>query len=438
LNKRRYKMLLIQPRHKSNVKIGKKVYMSTLTLPVVASLTPENYDVDLLDENVERNRFDGQYDIVGITAMTGTATRAYEIADRYRKMSIPVILGGVHPTLMPDDAIPHADAIVMGEAEGVWHRLLADFEKGKLQKIYRNDKKPDLTGLPIPRRELLKNKLYLNIPKVETSRGCPFDCSFCSTTKFFGRGMRYRPVEEVVEELKRLKKMFVFFTDNNIVGNVAYAKKLFKALIPLKIRWLSQGSINMANDDELIRLAKKSGCQGMLIGFESISDNVIKNVGKGVNKIKEYEQQIKKLHKHRIGIIGCFVLGFDEEDEGIFQRTLNFIKKTRIEMPQLTLLTPFPGTRLREFLEKEGRILHNFWEKYDTTHVVFKPYRITVEELRKQYDWLSSQVYSKRAIFVRIMRSFRYHWRQPFRLFGYWRVNIVYRLLWRAGSDGDY
>lgn len=438
MNSNNYRLLLIQPAHKSNVKIHNKVYMSTLTLPVVASLTPDNYLVDLLDENVEEIKFDGTYDIVGITAMTGTAPRAYQIADEYRKMGITVVLGGVHPTLMPDDALPHADAILMGEAEEIWPKLLSDFEQGRLQKTYRSENKPDLTDLPIPKRELLKNKLYINIPKVETSRGCPFDCSFCSTTKFFGKGMRYRPVEEVAEELRKLKSRFVFFTDNNIVGNIAYAKRLFKALIPLKIRWLSQGSINMANDEELIKLAKKSGCQGMLIGFESLSEDVIKNVGKNVNRIKEYEHQIKLLHKHRIAIIGCFVLGFDEEDENIFQRTLNFIKRTRIEIPQLTLLTPFPGTKLREFLEKEGRILHNLWEKYDTTHVVYKPLKMTVDELRKRYNWLSGKLYSKWAIFLRLLKSSRYHWRQPLRLFGYWRVNIIYRMLWLTGNDGDY
>jgi len=431
------KILLIQPYHPSNVKLFGKMYMSQLTLPVLAALTPSGHEIKIVDENVETINFNEDADLVGISLLTPTAERGYGIAKEFKDRGIPVVLGGVHPSLCPDEAMEHCDAVVIGEAEGVWSQLLTDFENRKMKQIYKSDKKPDLKNLPRPRRELVKDDYYVNIPKVEVSRGCPFNCSFCSTTKFFGRKMRYRPVEDVIEELKEIDVKFVFFTDNNIVGNPKYAKELFRALIPLKIKWISQGSLNVANDKELLKLARKSGCVGLLIGFESLSAKALSAMGKVVNKAEEYKAAIKRLHKEKIGIIGCFVFGFDEEDQRAFKNTVRFVKKLNIEVPQFTLLTPYPGTALRESMEKTSRILHNQWEKYDTIHTVFKPLRMKVEELRAGYDKACGTEYSYWSMFKRLARSLIYL-KSFYKMLVFWQINIVYRRLYLVSVDDKY
>jgi radical SAM superfamily enzyme YgiQ (UPF0313 family) len=282
------KITFIQPYHKTNVKLFGKVYMSQLTLPLLAALTPDDIEVKIMDENVEPIDFDEPTDLVAITMLTPMAPRAYEIATVFRQKGVKVVLGGVHATHMPQEAAKYADAVVIGEAENVWPQLLTDFKKGQLQKFYSSDTKPDLKELPIPHHNLVKNKFYVNVPKVETSRGCPYRCSFCSTTAMFGNRMRYRPINEVINEIKALKARFVFFTDNNIVGNPRYAKEFFKALIPLKIKWVSQGSLNIARDLELLKLAAKSGCVGILVGIESLVQEALAAMGKKVNKVSQY------------------------------------------------------------------------------------------------------------------------------------------------------
>ncbi len=408
--------------------------MSQLTLPTVAALTPPKHEVKIIDENVESINFSEKVDLVGITLLTPTASRGYEIAKEFMSRDIPVVLGGIHPSLCPEEAINHCHSLLIGEAEGIWPKLLKDFEKGKMKKIYRADFKPDISNLPRPRRELVNENKYVNIPKVEVSRGCPFDCSFCSTTKFFGRKMRYRAIEDVIEELKELKVKFVFFTDNNIIGRPKYAKELFKALIPLKIRWIGQCSINAVKDNQLLKLARQSGCVGLLIGFESLSDQALSAMDKDINKTKEYKEAIKKLHKERIGIIGCFIFGFDEEKSNIFKRTVKYVKKLNIEVPQLTLLTPYPGTILREKMDKMGRIIHNQWEKYDVNHVVFNPLNLKIEELRAGYDKSCRRLYSHWSIFKRLFRSF-FYLKSIYKTLVFLQINIVYRRLFLVSIE---
>lgn len=431
------KVLIIQSKHRSNVKLYGKAYMSQLTLPVLASQIPEGNDIRIIDENVEDIDFSNKADLVCITAMTPAAPRAYEIADEFRKRGVKVLMGGVHVSSLPEEALSHADTIVVGESEGLFPRIFDDLKNDRLKPVYRLVEKPNLSNFPIPRHDLMNSKLYVNIPKVETSRGCPFTCEFCSTTEFFGNKMRYRPVEDVLREVKELDVDFIFFTDNNIIGNPKYAKKLFKELKSTGIRWISQCSINLAKDDELLRLAAEGGCVGMLIGFESLSEQSISSMGKKVNRVEEYSKAIKKIHKAGLGIIGCFVLGFDEDEENIFKKTVRFIAKNNIEMPQLTILTPFPGTVLRKKMEDQNRILHNSWQYYDGTNVVFKPKWMTVKELRARYDWTAHKVYNLRAITWRVLKSFLRH-RNFTKAIIFWQVNVVYRRLWRVALDeGD-
>lgn len=429
----RKKILLIQPKHTSNVRLFGKSYMSQLTLPVLASLTPPRFEVEIVDDNVEEIDFDSKPDIVGITILTPTAERGYQISKEFRSRGVPVVLGGVHATLLPDEAKEHCDVLVIGEAENTWPALLEDFEKGAMKEFYRSERKPSLDCLPEPRRDLVNNHLYVRIPKVEVSRGCPHNCSFCSTTRFFGNRMRYRKIQDVVDEVKRLRTKFVFFTDNNIIGNPQYAKRLFKALRGARVKWVGQASLKLAEDIELLKLARKSGCVGILVGFESLSVESIEKMGKkAVNKVKEYKRAIKRIHRHGIGLIGCFVFGFDEDDETVFSSTVKLVKKLNIEVPQFTLLTPFPGTAIRDKFEEAQRILHNQWDLYDVVHVVFQPLNMSVDELRRNFDEACGSVYSRWATIKRLLRSFVYL-RSLYRVLVFAQINAVYRKLWMVG-----
>ncbi|MDO8735792.1 MAG: radical SAM protein [Thermoleophilia bacterium] len=409
--------------------------MSQLTLPLMAALTPGKHEILVVDENVEPLDFGIAVDLVAITCLTPTAPRAYEIADEFRRVGRRVVLGGVHPSLMAEEAAEHADSVVIGESEELWPLLLEDLENGSLKPRYTAEHKPDLAGLPYPRRDLMKEDAYLNIPKVETSRGCPFRCSFCSTTVFYGPRMRFRPVEEVVAEVKAAEHRFVFFTDNNITANKSYAKRLFRALEPLGIYWLSQGSIDMADDEELMELAERSGCVGMLVGIESLSDENIAEMGKKAsNRVSEYEDKIRIFHKHKIGLIGCFVFGFDGDDKSVFRKTIDFIKRNNIDCPQLTVLTPFPGTSLRCELEAQGRIIHSRWEKYDVGNVVYIPKNMTPEELQRRYNEMCGKVYSRLSIIRRSVRSITYM-KNPYRSFVFMKNSFIYRKLFQASQQ---
>ncbi len=408
--------------------------MSQLTLPLMAALTPSRHEITVLDENVEPIDFDADVDVAAITTLTPTAPRAYEIADEFRRRGKTVVLGGVHPSLMSDEAALHADAVVIGESEEIWPALLADLENGGMKPLYYAEHKPDLAGLPFPRRDLMKEEAYLNIPKVETSRGCPFRCSFCSTTVFYGPRMRFRPVEEVVAEVKAAEHRFVFFTDNNITANRGYAKRLFKALSKVGVYWLSQGSIDMADDAELMELARASGCVGMLVGFESLSEENIAEMGKKAsNRVAEYEDKIRIFHKHKIGLIGCFVFGFDGDDQTVFKKTVDFIIRNNIDCPQLTVLTPYPGTSLRAELEGQGRIIHSRWEKYDVGNVAFIPKKMTPEELQAGYNRTCKKVYSYPSIVRRGIRSL-FYMRNPYRSWVFARNNTIYRKLFEVSQ----
>ena len=413
------KILLISPTWKRKIAARRlqrdKIFkFPPHSLLAVAALTPKDIEVEIIDENIEELDFDKKADLVGITTMTASAPRAYEIADEFRKRGMPVVIGGIHATALPEEAAEHADAVVIGEAEGCWENLLEDFKKkGKegLSKFYRNSEFPDPSKIPIPRRELLEGKGYLLSRFLQISRGCPFNCSFCSVSRFFGKRYRFRPIKDVIEELKgmigkSLRTRFVGFLDDNIVGNVSYAKKLFRALIPYKVLWAGQSSINIAHDDELLELAAKSGCKGLFIGFESISEKSLGEANKLQNKISFYEKAVKKIHQFGIFIEGAFIFGFDHDDKNIFRRTVKFIERVKLDAVQFTILTPLPGTKLYEKLERERRILDRDWSNYDFTHVVFRPKLMSPEELTEGLRWAYRRIYSLPSIFKRLAGSF--------------------------------
>lgn len=373
-----------------------------LSLTTLAGLTDDTWEIVLIDENVDPLDLDSPPDLAGISIMTPLADRGYAIADALRERGVTVVLGGIHPTMMREEAKSHADAVVLGEAELLWPGVLSDFKAGRLQPFYAADAFAELKDLPVPRRDLLNRRAYFFTNTLQTTRGCPHDCEFCSVTSFYGRTYRVRPVEGVIREMDHMGRGFVFFVDDNIVGKPGYAKELFRALIPLRVRWFSQASLAVARDEELLRLAQESGCKGLFIGFESLSQETLKAMGKSMNRVHEYRDAVKRIHDHGIGIQGSFIFGTDGDDETIFSDVLRFIERTHIEAALFSVLTPFPGTRIEAALRLEGRILHRDWAAYDMNHVVFRPKRMTPARLQDGFDWAYRTLYGYRSILTRL------------------------------------
>ncbi|MCM8763816.1 MAG: B12-binding domain-containing radical SAM protein [Candidatus Omnitrophica bacterium] len=379
------------------------IQFSRLTLTTVAALFPSEVDIRIINDSIDEIDFDEKVDMVGITSITCTAPRAYEIADEFRKRKVPVIMGGIHPSALPQEAALHSDAVVIGEAEGIIDKLLSDFKKGRLEKFYSSSERVSLLNLPLPRRDLLSgNKYYKEMDLVQTTRGCPFNCDFCSVSDFFGCTYRTRPIPDIIREVKLLKnRAVIFFVDDNIAGQKDYARELFNALIPLKVRWFSQASIIIARDTELLKLAARSGCKALFIGFESISSNSLRQVGKSMNRVNEYKEGIKRLHDNGIGVIGAFIFGFDSDTNEVFDETIDFIESNRIELASFSILTPLPGTRLYKKLDEEKRIFERDWSKYTCGEVVFKPKLLSVEQLQEGYYLAREKISSYNSIFRR-------------------------------------
>ena len=380
----------------------KSFWFPHLSLTMIAGLTPDEHDVQITDENVDEIDFEEEVDLVGITGMTIHAPRAYEIAKRFRKRGVPVVMGGIHASNLPQEASHHVDSVVIGEAETLWGKVLEDTRKGALKPFYKAKNLCSLKGIPQPRQDLLKKKAYMTTNCVQTTRGCPFDCSFCSVTQFFGQRYRFRPVEDVVEEVKKYSGGFVAFVDDNIAGNFGHAKKLFNALKPLNIKWGSQASLTMARDEELLALAAESGCIAMFVGIESLSQTNLSMLNKSINKVTEYSEAIKKFHDHGIMINGSFMFGLEHDDESVFEKTARFIEDNKIELVTYNILTPLPGTRFYQQMEKESRITDRDWTKYNSGNVVFKPKLMSAETLQNGYHWAAKRTYSYRSILKRV------------------------------------
>ncbi len=424
------KLELIVPATQENIRRRKKGLIPPLGLAMVAAVTPPEVEVSLTDENVTGIDFQKEIDLVGITALTVTAPRAYKIADNFRARGVKVILGGAHPSVLPEEASQHADAVVIGEAEGIWPNLINDFKVNELQRVYRQRERPSLVNLPIPRRDLFAKGAYYVANTLSTTRGCPYSCSFCSVTSFFGHTYRCRPVEEVLKEIETLnQRKLIGFVDDNIVGNPKFAKELFRALLPYKIKWVSQASVNVARDDELLKLAAASGCMALLIGFETLSPANLAAVGKKVNIVDEYEMVIKKIHSHGIAIHGFFILGLDEDDEEAFKRTLHFAQKMRLESAQFAWPIPYPGTALYESLDKTGRIVTKDWSQYES-NVVFEPKLMSRAMLQQRRDWVWREFYSLPSTWRRVGMVHR-------NLRSLWAVNLYYRTFWRRKLEAD-
>ncbi|MCX5919140.1 MAG: radical SAM protein, partial [Deltaproteobacteria bacterium] len=309
---------------------AKKIMFPRLSLPVVASLTPPDFTVKILDEYFDSIDYDQHVDLIGITAMTTQAPRAYQISDEFRKRGKKVIMGGSHATALPEEALNHVDSVVIGEAEGIWNEVLQEFTNHRLRKIYRSSEFPSLKGLPIPRYDLLKQDRYrllkINFP-VQIGRGCPNRCEFCSVNQFFGHRYRHRPIEEIVEEIKRIDRKGIVFVDDNLMGDPEFAKSLFEHLIPLKIRWVGQVSLNVAKDEELLDLAVRSGGALMFIGLETLSPKTIQDMHKTFFHPGEMAELLRKIRSRGIHIRASVIFGFDGDDKEDLEAMVQFLRR---------------------------------------------------------------------------------------------------------------
>lgn len=404
--------------------LSKRHFSYLLSIPVLASLTPAEHEVRVFDENIEEIDYDWGADLVGITVRTMFALRAYEIAGNFRKRGIKTVLGGIHPSMCPEEALEHCDTVVVGEAEGVWPTLLKDTQDGGLKRIYTNPGKVDLKSFGSPRRSALtEDKYFADI--VQTTKGCPFHCEFCSVYAFDGNRIRHKTVEQVVQEIldlqgadTKVKKKSIFFADDNIIADRKFARGLFTALKPYKLNWSCQASINVSEDEEMLKLMKECGCGAILIGFESISEQNLTQMEKNVNLKLNYREAIRKVQSHGILVHSSFILGYDFEEQSAFDELVDFIEEMKLLMPLINILTPFPGTKLFTRLEKEGRILHRDWSRYDAKNVVFRPALLTSEELAEGYRKVIRSVYSFDAIYRKLSH--------------YWSIDF-----WRHSNEVD-
>ena len=389
-----------------------------LSTSLLAGLTPANHQLRIVDESLAEIDFDQEVDLVAITAITPLAPRAYQIADEFRRRGKKVAIGGIHASWLPDEAKVHADSVAVGEADEVWAEMLEDAEKGTMKPFYRQKERTDLSRLPVPRRDLFPPKGYLFHNLIQTTRGCPYDCEFCSVTALHGRSYRMRPVSEVEKEIQSLQrsKAYIFFVDDNLVGNLSHAKELLTMLSQYRLRWVSQGPIHIAEDEEMVSLMAKAGCHGLFIGLESLREENLSLMGKRINRVGAYERGIQKLHDAGIGVYASFVFGYDYDDPAVFDEFLEFAERNRIEGAFLPLLTPFPGTRIYQRLKQEGRILTEDWSKYDMATVVFQPKRMTVEELQEGFWKVNRSFYSVPSMAKRIFHPF--HIRRSLIIFG--------------------
>lgn len=401
------KLLLIHPqnvlqRHATGI-YGRSLRYAPLTMPTLKALVPGELraEVRIVDEMVEDLDFGLEADLVGLTAITGTAARAFEIADRFRARGIPVVMGGVHPTLEPAECLEHADAVVKGYAERTWPVLLRDFAAGRLQRVYEDPEPLDPALIVPPDRSGIHRRDYLGWCTVEMSRGCPNDCEFCISHRFH-RGHLCRPIGDVLAEIRGLKSRLLFFLDPNLIGNREHAKAFFRELIPLRKWWLGCASLDVADDPELLDLMARSGCRGLLMGFESVREATLRSASKSKNLGRSYAEVVDILHAHGILVQACFVFGFDADDVSVFEEAADYMERARFDLPQISIYTPFPGTAVFERMAAEGRILTRDWSLYNGQNVVFRPARMTAEELARGTDLVRRRAYSLRALSRRL------------------------------------
>ena len=425
------KILLISPERERKKEEAFLFRLSFLNLPYIAAISPPGVEVKIVDEAFEKINFGEKVDLVGITAQTPVALRAYQIADEFKKRGIPVVMGGVHASMLPQEALQHADAVVVGEAEEVWPDLIEDLKRGQMRQIYVGSEFINPSSLPLPRRDLLNEKFYFPLKLLETTRGCPHRCDFCGVSKFFGFRYRSRPITEIERELKTLfqvgpvmnpvlkkilsllskdlpyflKRRLLYIIDSNIAGDKRFCLELLSLLKEFDLLWYGHAPVSIAFDQKLLEGFSQSGCIAINIGFESFSTQNLNAMGKGFNQPSRYNEAVKRIHDQGIGIMGTFIVGLDDDDPGVFQRIIDFCIDSKLDWALTFIMAPYPGTDSFLRLEKEGRIFCRDWEKYDSLHVVYQPLRMSVEELEKGMRRIWREVFSTSSICRRILKK---------------------------------
>ena len=388
---------------------------SPLSLAYVAAVTPAGWEVKIADENISPFTYE-EANLVAITAFTSNINRAYELAEIYRDKGIKVIMGGIHASMIPEEVMNYADAIVVGEVEGIWNQVIKDFEQNTLSKKYIGPR-IDLENYDvIPRRELLSPEYIWQ--SVQTSRGCPFNCYFCSVSRYLGKTYRFRRAGDVLKELAAIKEQYIAFVDDNLIGynqeSVQRAKRLFEGMIQNKLnkKWWMQTSINAADDEEVIKLAAKAGCMFVFIGFEAISLNSLKGMKKGVNirtGVDNYKRVVNIFHKYGIGVFGAFIIGNDYETAEYYRELAKFLVRSGIDMFQISILTPLPGTEFMDQMVDENRLVYKEfpkdWSKYRFSYVVHQPHNLDIDLVYQADNYLKRKIYSFPAYQIRLLKA---------------------------------
>ncbi len=435
------KLLLINPvGRRSGFLLSKISTFPPLSLAYVAAATPSDWQIKILDENFDIFTFE-EADLVGITAFTSNINRAYEIARTYRERGIKVVMGGIHVSMLPDEALKYADSVVIGEAEGIWGQVISDFENDHLAPKYEGQR-IDLEKRNIRPRRDLQHPGYL-WTSVQTSRGCPFSCSFCSVTKYLGKEYRQRSDQDVLEELKNIKGKYITFVDDNLIGYTSdsreRARRLFQGMVDLKLskQWWMQTSLNAADDEGLIELAARAGCMFVFIGFETIDKATLKDMRKGVNLrigVENYKKAVQTFHRHGIGVLGAFIIGNDYESDAYYKKLSDFLVNSGIDIFQVSILTPLPGTELMTQVQDAKRSIYQEfpqdWEKYRFSYVVHNPAGVEAETIYIGDNYLKNRLYSFPVYQYRMLRSL-FNLRNLLNFHTVFKLNQSMRKSWR-------
>lgn len=398
-----------------------------ITMPYLAARVPRNWEVIHVDEEAEDIDWNMAADVVGITFHTPSAFHAYDLAARFRSRGICVAMGGPHVTLLPEEASRHADAIFIGEAEGLWEDFLKSFESGTYLRVYQHTSVPSMENIPEARKDLFHRRDHTNGVLFAT-RGCPGQCDFCTIAVMYRHKLRQRPVAEVAAEYASFEGKVIIFWDDDIAADLEYSKRLFRAIAPYRKWWSSQVSVHAGRDDEFLEVAARSGCKQLFLGLESISQQSVAEVNKGFNRVEEYLQIIERIHSHGIAVQAGIVFGFDHDTPEIFADTIEFLERAGVQNATFNILTPFPGTPLFRKMEAEGRILTRDWRRYNSRDdVVYQPKRMSAGELLAGYRYANERFYSLRSTARRLARS-------PVQLWWTLPLNLAYGYQWRRGA----
>jgi radical SAM superfamily enzyme YgiQ (UPF0313 family) len=395
---------LIEPVNK-HAGLRTEFRVPSLVLELLASQTPPDWDVRIIQEPFDRIDFDQEADLVGITVATNTANRAYSIADEYRKRDTKVVMGGIHPTVLPQEALEHCDAVCLAEGETVWRDILQDFKNGKLRPLYKQERTTNLDEYPLLDHERIarRRSRFFDIGTMETSRGCPYDCDFCSVSIIHGRKIRNRPLKPVLTEMESINNRILFFVDNNIISSIPYAKQLFREMIPLKKRWTAQATIAFAKDRELVRLASDAGCFGLLVGLESVVEEGFQRYKKSLRNLEELKEALKLLKDHGISVLATMIFGHDFDTKDTIRRTLDYLLDLDLISASLGILVPYPGTKLADRLEKQNRLLSKDWSLYDINNLLFEPLNFSCDEFVEEMQNLRKKYFSWPAAAKRVI-----------------------------------